>query len=114
MYETSVEEMIAAPVEDGNLKGAGASLVARPIGQRTPIRVSHRRADRTRERRILAIEVTRSDRGTAELRITAEAGTYVKELVHGDRGRTTPSLAESLGVACEVVELDVLDIQDTG
>ena len=104
----------ASPVEDGNLKGAAASLVARPIGQRTPIRVSHRRADRTRERRVLAIEVTRLDRGTAELRITAEAGTYVKELVHGDQGRTTPSLAESLGVACEVVELDVLDIQDTG
>ena len=49
---------------------------------------------------------------TAEIRVTAEAGTYVKELVHGDHGRTEPSLAGALGVACEVVELDVLDVLD--
>ncbi|TLZ53939.1 MAG: hypothetical protein E6K17_08865 [Methanobacteriota archaeon] len=61
-----------------------------------------------------AIEVARSEGTTVELRLTAEAGTYVKELVHGDGGRTTPSLAEALGVACEVVELDVLEIQDRG
>ena len=105
---------LGAPVADGKLKSAVSSLVARPIAQRTPVRVSHRRADRTRERLVTAIEVSRSDGGTVELRVTAEAGTYVKELVHGDGGRTTPSLAEALGVACEVVELDVLEIQDSG
>jgi len=104
----------AGSVEGGKLKLAAASLASRPIGQRTPARVSHRRADRTRERLVTAIEVTRLDSATAELRITAEAGTYVKELVHGDRGRTTPSLAETLGVACDVVELDVLEIEDMG
>ena len=102
------------PVTDGKVKGGIPSLVGRPIAQRTPARVSHRRADRVRERTVSAIDVIRFDGTTAELRVTAEAGTYVKELVHGDRGRTTPSLAEGLGVACEVVELDVLDIQDTG
>ena len=104
----------ASPVEDGKLKSGVASLVGRPIAQRTPVRVSHRRADRTRERVVTEIEVVSSDGATAELRVTAEAGTYVKELVHGDGGRTKPSLAESLGVACEVVELDVLDVQDSG
>ena len=104
----------ATPVEDGKLKSGVSSLVGRPIAQRTPVRVSHRRADRTRERLVTAIEVARSEGTTAELRLTAEAGTYVKELVHGDGGRTTPSLAEALGVTCEVVELDVLDIQDSG
>jgi len=89
-------------------------LLGRPIAQRTPARVSHRRSDRVRERTVSAIDVIRFDGTTAELRVTAEAGTYVKEIVHGDKGRTTPSLAEVLGVACEVVELDVLDIQDTG
>jgi len=103
-----------APVEDGKLKAAVSTLVGRPIAQRTPVRVSHRRADRTRERLVTAIEVSRSEGSTVELRVTAEAGTYVKELVHGDGGRTTPSLAEALGVACEVVELDVLEIQDSG
>ncbi len=105
---------LAGPVADGKLKTAVSSLLGRPIAQRTPVRVSHRRADRTRERFVTAIEVSRSDGPTVELRVTAEAGTYVKELVHGDGGRTTPSLAEALGVACEVVELDVLDIQDSG
>jgi tRNA pseudouridine synthase 10 len=105
---------LASPVADGKLKSAVSSLEGRPIAQRTPVRVSHRRADRTRERLVTAIEVSRSDGTTVELRVTAEAGTYVKELVHGDGGRTTPSLAEALGVACEVVELDVLDIQDHG
>jgi len=104
----------AGSVEGGKLKLAAASLASRPIGQRTPARVSHRRADRTRERLVTAIEVTRLDSATAELRITAEAGTYVKELMHGDRGRTTPSLAEALGIACDVVELDVLEIEDKG
>ncbi len=104
----------ATPVEDGKLKGAVASLVGRPIAQRTPVRVSHRRADRTRERVVGSADVVRSDGGTAEIRVTAEAGTYVKELVHGDGGRTTPSLAGALGVACEVVELDVLDVRDAG
>ena len=46
--------------------------------------------------------------------MTAEAGTYIKEWVHGDGGRTRPSLSERLGVACEVLELDVLDIHDGG
>ena len=105
---------LAGPVGDGKLKTAVSSLVGRPIAQRTPVRVSHRRADRTRERLVTAIEVSRHDGATVELRVTAEAGTYVKELVHGDGGRTIPSLAEALGVACEVVELDVLDIQDSG
>ncbi len=111
-YRTLVR--FASPVEDGKLKSAVASLVGRPIAQRTPVRVSHRRADRTRERVVTGIEVVSSDGATAELRVTAEAGTYVKELVHGDGGRTTPSLAEALGVAVEVVELDVLEVQDSG
>jgi len=109
----AVRVRFASPVDDGKLKSAVASLVGRPIAQRTPARVSHRRADRTRERVVTGIEVTRSGGATADLRVTAEAGTYVKEFVHGDRGRTSPSLAEALGVACEVVELDVLDILDT-
>ena len=103
-----------SPVEDGKLQDAVASLVGRPIAQRTPVRVSHRRADRTRERVVTGIEVVTSDGATTELRVTAEAGTYIKELVHGDGGRTTPSLAGALGVTCEVVELDVLEVRDAG
>lgn len=100
------------PVEEGKLKGALSVSVAQPIAQRTPERVVHRRADTLRHRRVLTAEAVRMDGDVAELRVTAEAGTYVKEWVHGDGGRTTPSLAERLGVRCEVLELDVLDVLD--
>jgi len=104
----------APPVEEAKLKNALPVLVAEPIAQRTPQRVVHRRADTTRHRRLLAAEVVEVDGDRAEIRVTAEAGTYVKEWVHGDHGRTKPSLAERLDVACEVLELDVLDVLDEG
>jgi len=105
---------MAPPVEEAKLKNTLPVLVAEPIAQRTPERVVHRRADTTRHRRLLAAEVVGVDGDRAELRVTAEAGTYVKEWVHGDRGRTRPSLAERLDVACEVLELDVLEVHDDG
>lgn len=100
------------PVDEAKLKKEMTLLVAQPIAQRTPSRVIHRRADTTRHRRLRDAEVLRVDGDVAEIRMTTDAGTYVKELVHGDQGRTTPSLAERLGVGCEVLELDVLDIHD--
>ncbi len=105
---------MAPPVEEAKLKSTLPVLVAEPIAQRTPERVVHRRADTTRHRRLLAAEVVGVDGDRVELRVTAEAGTYVKEWVHGDRGRTRPSLAERLDVACEVLELDVLEVHDDG
>jgi tRNA pseudouridine synthase 10 len=89
-------------------------LEAQPIAQRTPSRVVHRRADTLRHRSVRRAELLRVEGDLAEIRVTAEAGTYIKELVHGDQGRTEPSLAERLGVACEVLELDVEEIHDTG
>jgi len=105
---------INPPVEEEKLKRTLPVLVAEPIAQRTPERVVHRRADPTRHRRLLAAEVVGVDGDRAELRVTAEAGTYVKEWVHGDKGRTRPSLAERLDAVCEVLELDVLDVHDEG
>ena len=103
-----------APVDESKLLKALSNLVAGPIAQRTPTRVSHRRADRRRERRVRSCDIIRRDGPLVELAIRAEAGTYVKEFLHGDGGRTTPSLAELLGIGCTVRELDVLDVHDTG
>ncbi len=44
--------------------------------------------------------------------LRTESGTYVKEFVHGDDGRTTPSLAELLSAPLEVLALDVVEIND--
>ena len=89
------------------------SVVAgRPIAQRTPTRVAHRRADRVRARRILDARLVEStvDRFTIELR--AESGTYIKEWVEGDAGRTEPNLSRLVGAPLTVEALDVLEIHD--
>ena len=44
------------------------------------------------------------------VRLRTEHGTYVKEVVTGEDGRSNPSLSELFGVSCECVELDVLNI----
>ena len=104
----------ASPVDEARLIRELTILEAEPIAQRTPTRVVHRRADTTRHRSVRRAELLSTDGTVAELRVTAEAGAYVKELVHGDQGRTKPSLADLLGLACEVLELDVVEIHDEG
>ncbi len=80
------------------------------ISQKTPSRVSHRRADKVRKRRVKELELASLNNEEAVLKITSEAGTYVKEFIHGDEGRTQPNLSDELGIRCEVKELDVIKI----
>lgn len=47
-----------------------------------------------------------------DLALTTSAGTYVKEFVHGDLGRTRPSVRDILGCAADIVQLDVVDVID--
>lgn len=80
------------------------------IRQKTPLRVLHRRPnlDRCRIIHQLSAKVLpgRPD-GYFLLRLTTAAGTYVKEFINGDRGRTRPSLSDMLGCRVECVYLDV-------
>ncbi|MCI0480343.1 MAG: tRNA pseudouridine(54/55) synthase Pus10 [Candidatus Dadabacteria bacterium] len=99
-------------VQEGKLKEVVASLGGKKISQETPNRVLHRRADKIRVREIKKLGLSDFAPTEATLELTTEAGTYVKEFAHGDGGRTTPSLANELGVECEVKELDVLEILD--
>jgi tRNA pseudouridine synthase 10 len=46
------------------------------------------------------------------VRIRTEHGTYVKEVINGESGGTTPSLSELVGHPCHCVELDVSAILD--
>ncbi len=82
------------------------------VEQQTPNRVAHRRADKTRERWIEILEITALEDLDNEysVRLRTEHGTYVKEVVTGEDGRSLPSLSGLFGVACECVELDVMDI----
>jgi tRNA pseudouridine synthase 10 len=65
-----------------------------------------------RTRRIRSATLVESSEGRFTLDLRAEAGTYIKEWVEGDGGRTEPSLALLLGVPLKVDALDVLDIHD--
>jgi tRNA pseudouridine synthase 10 len=81
------------------------------IHQRTPERVAHRRADRIRERKVLAIEYAGEQDGKFVVEVLGEAGLYIKELVSGDSGRTRPSLAEILNRSVRVTSLDVVQVE---
>ncbi len=80
------------------------------VAQETPRRVMHRRADRLRKRKVLGMKWKVINKKCLELRIKTEAGMYIKELVHGDEGRTTPSISGLLGNRAKVKELDVIKI----
>lgn len=81
------------------------------VVQRTPQRVAHRRADLER---IRWIEITGFERVGDNwlLAIQSEHGTYIKEAISGDDGRSNPSIGALLGVECKCVELDVNEIMD--
>jgi tRNA pseudouridine synthase 10 len=85
------------------------SLVG-PINQQTPTRVMHRRADLLRKKKVKSIECRKVTKTRYEIFIRGDAGLYAKEFVHGDAGRTKPSVAEKLGIAAKVLELDVVKI----
>lgn len=71
----------------------------------------HRRGrDTCRERRILESSWPGEVEGRPLWELQVESGTYVKELVSGDGGRTRPSLSAVLGVPCRCEALDVLEI----
>jgi tRNA pseudouridine synthase 10 len=84
------------------------------LDQRTPKRVAHRRADKIRKRSVISVSeiAVKIIDGAPEVEVNlrCESGTYVKETVHGDGGRTNPSVSGLLGARCEVIWLDVADI----
>ena len=99
------------PFDKEKLKEATQLLQGKIIKQATPLRVLHRRADLERERKIIECRVETVEDDRATLRITAEAGTYIKELISGDQGRTKPSLSGILGINCRVEKLDVIEVK---
>tara|TARA_S200000501_G_scaffold83155_1_gene75294 strand:+ start:31 stop:1743 length:1713 start_codon:yes stop_codon:yes gene_type:complete len=101
--------------EDSVIIDAIMSLEGVKLAQRTPERVAHRRADLIRRRTVFEvhppmIETLEDGSKVIEVTMRCESGTYVKETVHGDSGRTQPSIASLLKSKCEVEWLDVGDI----
>jgi tRNA pseudouridine synthase 10 len=107
LYRALVE--VEGGVEEGELellKGLEGAV----IRQRTPKRVLWRRADITRLKRVYEVNFRRIDDKKFELFVLCDGGLYVKELISGDDGRTSPSVTEILGKKSFCSELDVLEV----
>jgi tRNA pseudouridine synthase 10 len=109
-YEVAVE--FEEPVENEKLKEVVRAFKGTTVEQKTPKRVLHRRADLVRSKRVIDIDFEIHQKKGAIFRITGESGIYVKELIHGDYGRTKPSIAEYLNMKCDIKTLDVTHIHD--
>jgi tRNA pseudouridine synthase 10 len=94
-----------------DVKEALDRLEGAVIHQRTPQRVVHRRADKVRERRVIHIELVQAEDGRLLIDVIGEAGLYIKELISGDNGRTSPSFSELLGREARVENLDVVLVE---
>ncbi|MCX6801174.1 MAG: tRNA pseudouridine(54/55) synthase Pus10 [Candidatus Diapherotrites archaeon] len=87
------------------------------ISQRTPLRVSKRRSDLVRKKEVELLEIKKigdkkNDKKNFnfKLKLKTSHGTYVKEFISGDGGRTSPSVSSILDSKCACAQLDVLEI----
>ncbi|KAJ1425091.1 Pseudouridine synthase, catalytic domain superfamily [Sesbania bispinosa] len=103
---------ISRPLKDEDFQCL-SSLNDLKVLQRTPIRVLHRRSPLEREKIIhwMKIETIAGSSQYFLLHLCTQAGTYIKEFVHGDLGRTHPSIGSILGCRAEILQLDVTDIK---
>ncbi|GAA0166981.1 hypothetical protein LIER_22016 [Lithospermum erythrorhizon] len=103
---------ISRPINDNDLH-AIVSLKDMKIMQKTPVRVLHRRSPLGREKIIHWMRVEKIAGSTQYflLHLCTQAGTYIKEFVHGDLGRTHPSIGSILGCRAEILQLDVTDVK---
>jgi tRNA pseudouridine synthase 10 len=101
------------PIERKKLKEL-KKLVKEPILQKTPLRVVHRRADKFRKRLVKKVSWKLVGDKRLILKIRAESGLYIKELITGDGGRTRPSVAELIVNKPKKIKLDVIKIHTKG
>jgi len=97
-------------IKDKDMRLLEKKLMNALIAQKTPVRVLHRRADLTREKYIYGVNIKKLSLRKAEMKIRCQGGLYVKELVTGDGGRTTPSISEILNNKAKPMKLDVLKV----
>ncbi|MBS3069846.1 tRNA pseudouridine(54/55) synthase Pus10 [Candidatus Micrarchaeota archaeon] len=110
-YDAHVEMQRQPTQEDvGKIKEMFAGKFVL-LAQQTPMRVLHRRSDLERKRKVFLLDV-KVEGQFIRLKIRTDAGTYVKEFVSSDGGRTVPSIAGVLGCAAVCRQLDVINICD--
>jgi tRNA pseudouridine synthase 10 len=97
-------------ISDDDLRKAETALSGTDLDQRTPHRVAHRRSDIIRKKVVHEVRLVKKEAKLLEGYFKVQGGTYVKELISGDEGRTSPSLSSVLGTSCRCAQLDVTAI----
>ncbi|MFW9779642.1 MAG: tRNA pseudouridine(54/55) synthase Pus10 [Candidatus Heimdallarchaeota archaeon] len=109
-YRAIVELEPERNVTEKSLYNAAKDLSNSVIHQRTPVRVSHRRADKIRTRKVISFEIESITSEYVTIHIVCEGGLYVKELINGDEERTQPNFAGLVGTKATVKYLDVIKV----
>ncbi|WP_337859842.1 tRNA pseudouridine(54/55) synthase Pus10 [Ferroplasma sp.] len=99
------------PFNEKKLQESASKFENYTISQRTPERVSGNRSDLVRKKEIKYINIEDIHDKEARIKIRAQSGTYIKELINGDNGRTVPNLSSVYGAQLKVKCLDVLKIE---
>jgi tRNA pseudouridine synthase 10 len=103
---------LSRSIGEGEIESLEKTFNGAIVIQRTPLRILGRKPDKVRKKVVYSVKAKLLNSNTLELTITCQGGLYVKELIHGDGGRTKPNVAEVLGAEVEVKELDVVWIEE--
>ena len=106
-----VTALIPGQITKKQIESALKDLDSSDIYQRTPRRALHRKRDLVGIRNVKYVKLLNFNPGSVEMALKVESGTYIRELVNGDKGRTVPSLASLLNCECTVDHLDIINIE---
>ncbi|CAL4123594.1 unnamed protein product, partial [Meganyctiphanes norvegica] len=81
------------------------------LQQKTPLRVLHRRPLAIRPRTVFKMSAQPINNFFFKINVTTQAGTYIKEFVHGDLGRTVPNVGSIIGCEVDIIALDVEKVE---
>jgi len=101
---------ISKKISDADLRSLEEKVKELQLEQKTPVRVMHRRSALIREKIIHSCSCEAINSQFFVLRLEASAGTYIKEFIHGDFGRTLPSVGSLLGCDADIIQLDVEEV----
>ncbi|XP_025834214.1 putative tRNA pseudouridine synthase Pus10 [Agrilus planipennis] len=114
--ETKTKQYIALCIVEGPVSDEKINILNQSapleIFQDTPIRVLHRRPLATRKKTIHEMKASRVPEkdNMFKLNVVTQAGTYIKEFVHGDFDRTVPNVCSLIGMEVDILALDVIAI----
>jgi len=105
--------LLAREISDEEARSLEEYFRNRQVIQYTPRRIRRKPPKKRRVRMVYEMRVIKIHDRLLELIIKCQGGLYVKELITGDEGRTTPSVSDTLGQDAVPLLLDVLDVLDS-